>query len=93
MTNGAGCDTISYSAADLKEALRLWGDDAPDPDPDRRADLERALHTLDAEHALGLWSWGYPNREIAQRLGGSEMRASRFVARAVASVRKVMNGL
>jgi DNA-directed RNA polymerase specialized sigma24 family protein len=86
-------DTILYGEESVREALQLWGDDAPDPDSDRRADLERCLNTLTDQEvqALGLWSWGFPTTEIAQRVGMSPATAWRFVGRCVAKLRMAMN--
>lgn len=96
---GKMCDTIGagYDDESVREALRAWGDDAPDPDSDRRADLERALASLrDTEvYALRLWSWGYPGKDIAARVlpGKSYKTAERLIARLLAVVRTAMNGM
>jgi DNA-directed RNA polymerase specialized sigma24 family protein len=86
--------TIEYSLDDIREALQLWGDDAPDDDVERRADLEAALSALSDEEVqvLRMWSWGYTYREIAQAHSKpNRSQGQRFVVRALASLRRGMN--
>ena len=89
-------DTIDYSAASVREALELWADGTPDPDPDRRADLNRAFRQLPLNEATALacHEAGWTLSAISMWVYGKShpMYASRLLAHAFDSLRTSMNG-
>lgn len=85
----------TYTSDEVATALRLYVDQQPDEDSERRADLELALRLLPESErtAAVMWASGYTMREISSELEGREApsMASRLVGQSLTNLRSRMN--
>lgn len=85
----------TYTSDEVALALRLYADQQPDEDSERRADLELALRLLPESErtAVVMWAEGYTMREISTELEGREAPslASRLVGQSLTNLRARMN--
>lgn len=85
----------TYTSDEVATALRLYVDEQPDEDSERRADLELALRDLPTYErtAATMYAQGYTMREISRELDGNEApsAAARLVGRGLTNLRTRMN--